>query len=439
MTRLVGTPVPVFLDRVERGAPISASLIRDVWATTAGLWDAVTGDNAPALPINHTGGGAGALIGGPLVQFLPELNFTLSSSLSSTVPTHILVVPVPVPSGETELTVGVFFTDQLGNPVDVPFVKQVWVYDSGYTSASTPLARYEMERVDVGSYIARVTDHVAGALNYFTVTTEGIPSGVYGQVTLSGFCVYVDRMSTNIPPVPELATSGTAPTVTTTVSSATVGAPTDIHSEFLADDAALNCFVLSQLAKNMNTLSEYVTGFPAGHGASDSLVSSASRSAFADHTLNGKTNEHQTHHVLSGCGTGAMRSDFTTMRTVWPLGAAGGYNQAAGTRSVLAKVPVFMKEGSGRVLKCHLIGADLNTAGGTATLSVQCLDATGTSAGLVSTSMTLTSKAWKGTLSGIPYHAGQVNIVEVSVTSSKPKSSVNDFAALGFCLYEEAT
>ncbi len=442
MTRLVNTSVSnIPFSDIEAGAPITAETVRNIWADIALLHDMLTGKNAPPRKINHTGNASGVwrgcLLGGALASFMPELPFNMTTALSGTIPTFLVLFPVFVPDGEQELTVRCVFTDELGEPSDIPIVKQLQVFDASFVFGATPVCVAELKHIDVGTYEATCTQHTSGAISYIAIVTEGVQL-ILDHCVFSNVTVYVNRMQKQAAVAPTINPASNVAMNVATAGARVTMALQDTHAALLQADAPLDAWHLSQLAANINTLTEYVTAAPVA-GDAVTLAGDDTLDAFASHTGNGKADEAIAPVCLCAFGTGAIRSDCVSLASAWGNGDAARYNAAANTMAVLSELPIVMQQGATRNLKLHLLGADMNTAGGTCSVKVECFNAAGVSAGSVTQAATLTTKTWKATVSNIPYHAGVLNRVVISVQHSKPKSSANDFAALGCCLYHEAT
>lgn len=443
MTRLVSTTLQGSdLAELEPGAAIASATIRKAWADTALLWDMLTGQNSPPSTINHTGDGRGCPPGGQIFAYSPEISFDMSSALSSTIDTYVTLCVAYVPRGEPELVYEVGFTDARGNFIDTPILKEVRVFAySSFTNTATPAETRPLSRSAPGVYSARLTTLTPGQLYVFVFVTSGVPATVLNTLVLNFVGLYVaevgmpctqPQMSPEVGYVAAMATAAGA-------GGATVASLIDTHSDRIGDDVPLSAHILDRLARNLAALEEYVTAWPAAGGSAYTLQSSASVSAFADGTKLGKASEPTYDHVLAAFACGGFRSDFTTLQGTWPNGSTYRYSAAANTFATMSKLPVFMKPGSGRNLRLSYLGVDLNSAGGTADVQVECFDSSGVSAGAVQTALTLSGKVWTGTLQSIPYHGGAINLVVIKVRSSKPKSNQLDHCPCSFCLYEVGT
>lgn len=318
--------VGVLVDDLDRGDESFTRVIDNCYGDAALTYDRLTGRNAEANTINHGGtAGRGALLRIPLVnQYIGRSLNILDSSGSKDGgegDTNIIAVPIFIPSGEiSSIMVELFMTmdtDQRDR-----LQARVVLTDTALAEVDAQALQFQDFALGVTRLWTRINAASAGLHILFVRFTTSIAepsSGAPYDVpigTLHSWCVHADVQINPSLAQPLLADSP----FSVWTPSATQGLGwRDADAGMFANNEAYSAYLTTGLDRNLNSLLEFITGWPAGGNAAYTHVdhdgggapddSNPARSRFHAGTQSVETSEAQFEWPLMCQALGAFKTD----------------------------------------------------------------------------------------------------------------------------------
>ncbi len=385
---------------VARDAPILTRWLTNAAADAALVYDKMTGLNAEANTINHTGSGRGC----PLS--LPVVNQGLDVSLESAALAgdyYIWGAPIFVGPGE---------------PSDQAYMLEIDILRRGPLAGvycevrSTAWALSQTGALDDdGEYTRKALLSLSPGWQYLLIRAA-IPDGGEDASRLRGVRCYPVRATTGEgngqAPLPITAPSGNPYPVPSALSSWT-----DIDSGQVADDGPLDAWVLTKLNRNLSALWEYITGAPVPGNATITMADTVDNTSPASEPLLAMP--------MGSWGTGG--ADATALKasdlTQWERRPTTQVGSLTISRTWL-QFPVFddaTNPGKIRVLVQGLSGTPTNW-------SVTATTSAGSSSAVA---LTLVSTGWYTALiTDMPYTSSIGQFVGLALSHATGGATVNE-------------
>jgi hypothetical protein len=299
-------------------------------ADTALVHDLVTGKNTPPTTLDHSGGGAGCVLGLPVANQVlsrfPAYNIQGDGDTSDTDAASIWAVPSKQPAGETTIQVRVSLnrTPPAGE-MTLEVRNTSWA-----VVASGAIVFPQQGGAVVGA--GEVDGLTGGTQYYYRLVVDDISRWEGGGVDLWSVTLgWFRQVASDRPLIRRLSSDVTDSTElsTKTASSATVIDFKDLDTAETQDGQAISGYHTTTLAQNQHALAEMLTGAPAGTNENRTLAASASQSTFYDHSRQGSEFSSMpllAHFPLFACAFGVVPEDGGTGED-----GVGGFN--AGTNA----------------------------------------------------------------------------------------------------------
>ena len=349
-------------------------VMRGVAGDLARIGDDLTGQNSPATPITHVGGGQGALLGTPLwQQYIGRaINYTNPGSGKDATPgaTWLCAQPVWMPDGETEVDVEVTVSGSF-EALD-PIVRITT--SAGVAIDVQPLRRRDdiRGRQVWGCRLTNLTRQLCLVLLEADTTSLGDDVFSCAVWTWRGFF-------RRIRPQRTATKNETGANCGVTTPGATEGvALVDFDDHRFADRRAIDGHMVAYLNRNLRGIEEFGSGWPAGGNASYTHVdhdgagaaddTNPARSRFSAATRSLYANEPEVDFPLFSEAFGAMRLDggsvvdstASSPPTAGMLGWFAPYPLTAAAqvlRQAYLRIPDFQSAAS-RLRWAILVGTD---------------------------------------------------------------------------------
>jgi hypothetical protein len=319
----------VRIEDTDRGAPTFKRVISNVCGDAALLYDQLTGRNGETDTINHGGtAGRGALMRIQLAnQYIGRSLNILDSSGGKDGgegDTNIIAVPIFVPSGETaNIIVELFMTIDQGNRDRLQGRGILATSDgSAITEIDAQALKFESFALGMTRVWTKVSASAAGLHYLFvrmTTSVEAPSSGAPYDVPVGTLHSGSVRHDTPIQSTGVGALKSTAPFSVWTPSSTQGLGHRNFDAGMFADDAANHAYLTTGADRNLNSIIEYTTGWPAGGNASYTQVdhdsggsadsSNPARSRFHAGTQSLETSEAEFDFPLICEALGAFKHD----------------------------------------------------------------------------------------------------------------------------------
>jgi hypothetical protein len=331
--------VGVLVDDLDRGDESFTRVINESYGDAALTYDKLTGRNAEANTINHGGtAGRGALLRVPLTnQYIGRsLNILDSSGAKDggEGDTNIIAVPIFIPAGEiANLVVELFLTLDTGQSDRLQ--ARVVLTDSALAEVDAQALQFQDFALGVTRAWTRINAASAGLhllFVRFTTSIEEPSSGAPYDVpvgTLHSWSMYADVNITPSMAPPRLPSS---PFSVWTPSSTQGLGWRDADAGMFANNEAYSAYLTAGLDRNLNSLIEYTTGWPAGGNAAYTHV---------DH--DGAGSPDAVDPARSRFHAGTLTVESSEAQIEWPLmcQALGGFKTDGGLTVEAATPPTY--------------------------------------------------------------------------------------------------
>lgn len=440
------TPFDVDVDALTLGR-----VLQNAVGDTALVYDKLTGENAEALPVNHTGPGRGCVLGVPLWnQYIGRsINYVATGTAKGGIPGLIYLIAHPfyLPRGESSLTVRL--VTEGGNLAALrPSVR--------VTSTTGVTRQAAAMEVEDGEAFARLSGMTEGLnLVFVEVNTQG---SALTDLLLLSWHGYFDRIRQTGSAV--RAPTGSTAVGVTTPSATQAVAFTDMDTSWFSSGAAFDGFLTSHLDRNLNGLAEFGSGWPAGGNVSYTHVdhdgaglpdpTNPARSRFHAHTRTLLANEAEIDFPVWCEALGAMGTDGVAVAAVGATAPTVGMlqwfapypttNALAPITRTLIRYPDFQSTSS-RLKACILAGTNepgnVTSWTGTITTSGSVGAVFGTPFDTQTSTGTPLSVA---TPTAIPFTGDGITLTSLQTSKGAALSGTyEEIFLLGVCLYFEGT